>query len=57
MLRKIRLVFIAAAGAVLLALLSEDAPPIRALVLRHIVEAFRSSYGIGLRAERSRTIS
>src|SRR5262245_66045307 len=51
MFRKTRLVFIGAAGATLLALLAAHAPPARALVLRRVVEAARTSLGIELHAE------
>ena len=51
MFRKTRLVLIGAAGATLLALLAAHAPPARALVLRRVVEAARSSLGIELHAE------
>src|SRR5215510_7043377 len=51
MLRKTRLVLIAAAGAILFALLAAHAQPIRALVLRRVVEAVRTSLGIELHAE------
>src|SRR4029453_18734090 len=51
MFRKTRLVFIGAAAGVLLALLAVHAPPARALVLRRVVEAARSSFGIELNAE------
>jgi hypothetical protein len=51
MLRKARLVIIGAAGALLLALFAAHTPPARTLVLRRVVEAFRTSYGIHLRAE------
>jgi outer membrane protein assembly factor BamA/autotransporter translocation and assembly factor TamB len=46
-----RLVIIAVAGASLLVLLAAHAPPARALVLRRVVEALHTSYGIDLRAE------
>src|SRR5262245_36770472 len=51
MLRKTRVVLIGAAGAILLALLAAHAQPIRALVLRRVVEAVRTSLGIELHAE------
>ncbi len=51
MFRKTRLVLVAASGAALLALLAAHAPPARALVLRRVVEAARSSFGIELHAE------
>jgi outer membrane protein assembly factor BamA len=51
MLRKTRLALIGAAGAILLALLAAHAQPIRALVLRRVVEAVRTSLGIELHAE------
>jgi hypothetical protein len=51
MLRKTRLVLICVAGAILIALLAAHAQPARALVLRRVVEAARSSLGIELHAE------
>jgi hypothetical protein len=51
MLRKARLFIIGAAGAMLLAFLAAHAPPVRALVLRRVVETLRTSYGIDVRAE------
>ena len=50
MLRKTRLVLIGVAGALLLALLAAHAPSVRALVLRRVAEALRTSYGVDLRA-------
>jgi outer membrane protein assembly factor BamA len=51
MLRKARLVIIGAAGAILLVLLAAHTQPARAFVLRRVVEALRTSFGIELRAE------
>ena len=51
MFRKARHVLIGAAGAILLALLAAHTQPVRALVLRRVVEAARSSLGIELHAE------
>jgi outer membrane protein assembly factor BamA len=51
MLRQARLVLIGAAGAMLLVLLAAHTLPGRALVLRRVVEALRTSYGIELSAE------
>jgi outer membrane protein assembly factor BamA len=51
MLRKARLVLIGVAGTILLALLAAHAPPARALVLRRVAEALRTSYGVDLRAK------
>ena len=50
MLHRVRLILIGAAAAILLALLAAHAPPVRALVLRRVIEAVRTSYGIDLRA-------
>src|SRR5512145_109951 len=50
MFRKVRLVVIRAAGAVLVALLAAHAPPVRELVLRRVVESLRTAYGTDLRA-------
>jgi len=46
MFRKARHVLIGAAGAILFALLAAHAQPVRAQVLRRVVEAARSSLGI-----------
>ncbi|HXW08565.1 MAG TPA: translocation/assembly module TamB domain-containing protein [Vicinamibacterales bacterium] len=51
MRRKGPLVLISAAGAMLLALVAAHTQPARALVLRRVVEALRTSYGVELRAE------
>ena len=50
MIRKARLVIVGAAGVMLLALVAAHAPSVRSLVLRHVVEGLRNSYGIDLRA-------
>ena len=50
MLRKARLVLIGVAGMLVLALLAAHAPSARALVLRRVAEALRTSYGVDLRA-------
>ena len=47
---RLRLVLVGAAAAILLALLAAHAPTVRARVLRRVVEAVRTSYGIDLRA-------
>ena len=51
MLRKARLVLIGVAGTMLLALLAAHTPPARALVLRRVAEALRTSSGVDLRAQ------
>jgi len=51
MFRKARLIAMGAAGAMLFAILAAHAPPVRALVLRQVVEALRDSFGIALQAE------
>src|SRR5262245_64309089 len=51
MLRTARLVLIGVAGTMLVAVLAAHAPPARALVLRRVGEALRTSYGVDLRAQ------
>ena len=49
-LRRSRVIMVAAAGALLLALAAVHAAPVRALVLRHVASVLRASYGIDVRA-------